>query len=236
MPSIKCKDVSIRFNVIENKKRSLKNAMVNLAGLRVSSKENDSGFYALKNLGLFVQDGEKVGIVGPNGSGKTTLLRTLSGIYHPSEGSLELNGSVATLLELSSGFDHDATGYENIYLRSVLFGKSKVETSKIVDEIIKFSELEEFIHYPMRTYSSGMIMRLAFSIATSIKPEILLMDEWLSVGDADFNQKATQKLSSLVDQAKILVIASHDLKLISSLCTRIITMADGKIVKDESIV
>lgn len=236
MPYINCEDVSIQFHVIENKKRSLKNAVLNFYPFGEKTRNERVGFHALKKLSLFIKDGERVGLVGPNGSGKTTLLRTLSGIYHPSAGSLELSGSVATLLELSSGFDHDATGYENIYLRSILFGKSKLETSEIVDEIIEFSELGEFIHYPMRTYSSGMIMRLAFSIATSVKPEILLMDEWLSVGDTDFNQKATDKLSNLVDQAKILVIASHDLNLISSVCTRIITMDSGRIIEDETIV
>ena len=172
-------------------------------------------------------------MVGHNGAGKTTLLSALSGVYHPSFGSLNINGSVAALLDLSSGFDPDATGYENIFLRSILFGKTKAETVKLVEEIVEFSELSEFINLPVRTYSSGMVMRLAFSIATSINPDILLMDEWLSVGDASFNEKASARLRDLISSASILVIASHSPDSISNICTRVIMLEGGRIASDE---
>ena len=235
MPHILADELSVVFPTFENSKRSLKNAIIGAPLTRMTKTIRSDGVHALEGLTFNIRNGERVGLVGHNGSGKTTLLRALSGIYHPSFGSLKVEGSVATLLDLSSGFDPDASGYENIFLRSILFGKTKAQTTRLVDAIVEFSELGEFINLPIRTYSSGMVMRLAFSIATSINPDILLMDEWLSVGDADFNVKASARLRELISNASILVIASHDPGIISNICTRVISLEGGRITSDEAI-
>lgn len=232
MTQIICDNLNVTFPIYENANRSLKNMIIKNGLLRTKSNVHSDGVHALEKIQLEIKIGERVGLVGHNGSGKTTLLRVLSGIYHPTKGSLKIKGKAASLLDLSSGFDPDASGYENIFLRSILFGKSTKETEVLVEEIISFSELADFIHLPVRTYSSGMIMRLAFSISTAIQPDILLMDEWLSVGDESFNEKATSKLNDLVDNANILVIASHNEDIINKVCNRIITLEHGRIISD----
>ena len=235
MAFIKLENVSVSFPTYENANRSVKNLIIGTKFFG-RGKITESGVLALHDLTLKIETGERIGLVGPNGSGKSTLLKVLSGIYAPSAGNLEISGTAASLLDLSSGFDPDASGYENIFLKALLFGKSKDEISKKIEEIVEFSELGDFINLPIRTYSSGMVMRLAFSIATSINPEILLMDEWLSVGDQQFNEKATARLNELVDQASILVIASHNQSLIEELCTRVIHISGGEIDKIDELV
>jgi lipopolysaccharide transport system ATP-binding protein len=233
MARITCKNLKIIFPIYENNNRSLKNTMLRSGLVKHGLERENDGVQGLENICFTISEGERVGLVGHNGSGKTTLLRVLSGIYHPTRGCLTIEGRTASLLDLSSGFDPDATGYENIFLRSLLFGKKKHEILSLIEDIISFSQLEKFIYMPVRTYSSGMTMRLAFSIATAVRPEILLMDEWLSVGDANFNERATARLKSMVDQANILVIASHDERIIQEMCTRVITLENGKIISDE---
>ncbi|WP_345814227.1 ABC transporter ATP-binding protein [Paraburkholderia sp. PREW-6R] len=230
--------ISVEFPIYENSHRSLKKAVLNLTtGGRIGQ---DAGRHAivsaLDNLSFRFSDGERIGLVGHNGSGKTTLLRTLAGVYAPVRGKLTMNGKVASLLDVSMGLDPDATGFENIYLRGILDGLRPATIRSKVDDIAEFSDLGEYLNLPVRTYSSGMMLRLAFAISTSVEANILIMDEWLSVGDADFAVKAAGRLEKLVGQASILVLASHDPKLISRVCTRKIVMHHGKIVSDEPVV
>lgn len=190
---------------------------------------------ALDDLNFEFADGERVGLVGHNGSGKTTLLRTLSGVYEPVRGKLKVHGKIASLLDVSMGLDPDATGFENIYLRGILDGLSPSRIRSKIDEIADFSDLGEYLNLPVRTYSSGMMLRLAFAISTSVEADILIMDEWLSVGDAEFSAKAARRLDTLVGSASIVVIATHDPTLVARVCTRKISLEHGKIVADELI-
>ncbi|CAB3776339.1 Vitamin B12 import ATP-binding protein BtuD [Paraburkholderia caffeinitolerans] len=235
--SIVAREISVAFPIYENSHRSLKKAVLNLTtGGRIGQ---DAGRHAvvtaLDTLSFSIHDGERVGLVGHNGSGKTTLLRTLSGVYAPVSGSLEMRGKVASLLDVSMGLDPDATGFENIYLRGILDGLKPATIRSKVDEIADFSELGEYLNLPVRTYSSGMMLRLAFAISTSVEADILIMDEWLSVGDADFSAKARKRLDVLVGNASILIVATHDPKLISRVCTRRIEMQHGRIVSDAPV-
>jgi len=236
-PSIVAEGISVEFPIFENSHRSLKKAVLNLTtGGRIGQ---DAGRHAVvravDDLSFRFSEGERIGLVGHNGSGKTTLLRTLSGVYEPVRGSLKVAGSVASLLDVSMGLDPDATGFENIYLRGILDGMSPARIRSKIDEIAEFSDLGEYLNLPVRTYSSGMMLRLAFSISTSVEADILIMDEWLSVGDAEFSAKAAQRLETLVGSASIVVVATHDPSLVERICTRKIGLEHGKIVYDESV-
>ncbi len=235
---IVAEEISVEFPIYENSHRSLKKAVLNLTtGGRIGQ---DAGRHAvvraLDNLTFSFTDGERIGLVGHNGSGKTTLLRALSGVYAPVRGKLSTRGKIASLLDVSMGLDPDATGFENIYLRGILDGLPPARIKSKIDEIADFSELGEYLNLPVRTYSSGMMLRLAFAISTSIEADILIMDEWLSVGDADFSVKAAQRLETLVGNASIVVVATHDPSLIERVCTRKISLEHGKMVSDEPVV
>lgn len=232
---IQLKNLSVDFRIYDNAHRSLKKTILNLStGGRVAEDIHHHRIVkALDRVSFKIKKGTRLGLLGHNGSGKTTLLRVLSGIYAPSFGELTVSGKVASLLDVSMGLDPDATGFENIYLRGILQGLTPKDIRSKVKEIADFSDLGDFLYFPVRTYSSGMVMRLAFSIATSVNAEILIMDEWLSVGDISFNTKASERLSSLVKEASILVIASHDENLISKLCNRVIRLEHGQVVSDE---
>lgn len=235
--SINAHNLSVEFPIFENSHRSLKKKVLNLTTGGVIG--NDAGNHpvvtALNQLNFSFSDGDRIGLVGHNGSGKTTLLRVLSGIYSPTRGSLKLKGRVASLLDVSSGVDPDATGFENIYLRGIMNGFKPSQIKDKIDEIADFTELGEYLNLPVRTYSSGMMLRLTFAISTSIEADILIMDEWLSVGDADFQSKAAERLKRLVDNASILIIASHSPELIQNVCNRRISLEHGRIMADEPI-
>jgi lipopolysaccharide transport system ATP-binding protein len=186
---------------------------------------------ALKNLDLEISAGDRLGIMGHNGSGKSTLLRLLSGIYEPSSGKIERSGSISSLVDISLGINAESTGRENIFLRGKLMGLSKKEIDEKIDEIIEFSELGDYINLPVRIYSSGMLLRLAFSVSTSITADILIMDEWLSVGDGAFAERASNRLRELVDSSEILVIASHTRSLIEETCNKVVWLEHGVIKK-----
>ena len=173
-----------------------------------------------------------MGLIGHNGSGKSTLLKLLGGIYRPTSGTVSRAGVVGSLLDISLGMSPDATGRENIFLRGALQGMSRSEIARLVPGIIEFSELGDFIELPMRTYSSGMLLRLAFSVATVLSPDILLMDEWLSVGDEAFQSKAEARLHEVVSRTSILVIASHSANLISGQCNRVLYLDHGRLIAD----
>lgn len=235
--SIEARNICVDFPIYENSQRSLKNAVISVStgGKLGSDNRNHAVVRALDNLSFDFEKGARVGLVGHNGSGKTTLLRVLSGVYAPVTGQLEVKGRVASLLDVSMGIDQDATGYENIYLRGIMLGLSPEQIHKRTHDIAEFSELGEYLSLPVRTYSSGMMMRLAFAISTSVEADILLMDEWLSVGDESFREKAAARLEEIVSSASILVIASHDPSLIERVCNRKIYLEHGQIIADEII-
>ena len=231
MSFIEANNLEVSFPIYGTSSRSLKKVTLRaLTGGALGVDSNDLvTIKALDNLTFSWKSGDRVGLVGHNGSGKTTLLRALAGIYAPTGGSLQINGKVVSMLSVTLGMEADATGMENIHLRGTLMGYTKKQISNLADEVIEFSDLGDYIHMPMRTYSSGMMMRLAFGISTSVTADILLMDEWLSVGDEQFAEKAEKRLKILVDRAKILVIASHNSGLIKSLCNKAIHLEHGKI-------
>jgi lipopolysaccharide transport system ATP-binding protein len=200
-------------------------------GVLTAQRGGHISIEALKNLDLEISAGDRLGIMGHNGSGKSTLLRLLSGIYEPSSGKIERSGSIASLVDISLGINAESTGRENIFLRGKLMGLSKKEIDEKIDEIIEFSELGDYINLPVRIYSSGMLLRLAFSVSTSITADILIMDEWLSVGDGAFAERASNRLRELVDSSEILVIASHTRSLIEETCNKVVWLEHGVIKK-----
>jgi lipopolysaccharide transport system ATP-binding protein len=182
---------------------------------------------ALSDVSLSLRSGDRLGLVGPNGSGKTTLLRCLAGVYQPDQGSVRVEGRIASLIDIAMGVDPFASGFENIRLRGLLAGLSNPEIKAKIDDISTFSGLGPFLAMPMKTYSQGMMARLMFAVATSIQPDILLMDEWISVGDADFRWRAHDRLINLVSESRIVVLASHDTTLLKSLCNKFVTINSG---------
>lgn len=225
--------VNIDFPIYNAKNRSLKNTVMQAAtGGKVSFGAEGTVIRSLEDVSFEIHEGERVGLVGHNGAGKSTLLRALSNVYAPTAGRAEIVGDIGSLVDIGLGIDGEATGRENIYIRGALLGLERTDIEERFDEIVEFSELGEFINMPVRTYSSGMHLRLAFAVATIIRPEILLMDEWLSVGDAAFNEKAEQRLNDLVQASRILVIASHSRELIERTCNRVLWFEHGRLKLD----
>jgi len=186
---------------------------------------------AIDNISFEISKGDRVGLIGHNGAGKTTLLRVLSGIYEPVSGKLAVTGRTATLLDLNLGIDPDATGYENIVLRGIMAGLHPKEINERIPEIAQFTELGDYLDMPLRTYSAGMRLRLAFAVSTSIEADILLMDEWLSVGDATFSEKASKRLEGLVNRSPILMLASHSHVLVRKVCNRVFILKHGELTE-----
>ena len=185
---------------------------------------------ALDRLSLELHDGDRMAIIGHNGAGKSTLLRTIAGVYEPQSGEVEIEGRVVALFDLNLGIDVEMTGYENIRMRGLMLGMDDQQITSIIPEIEEFTELADFLKVPVRTYSTGMMMRLAFAISTYVHPEILVMDEWLSTGDARFLHKAERRLNDVVDRAKILVLATHSIGFIKTVCNRAILLHQGRIL------
>ena len=224
--AIKIENVTKSFKIYYDKAHTLKEHLI------FWRKSTTEVFTALKNINLEINKGETVGLVGVNGSGKSTLLKLMSKIIYPNKGKVTTYGKLTSLLELGAGFHQDFTGRENIYFNASIFGLTKKEIDKRIDEIIEFSELKDFIDNPVRTYSSGMYMRLAFSIAINVDAEILLIDEILAVGDQHFQEKCFAKLEELKNSDKTIVIVSHDLSHIESLCNRAVWIDEGVIALD----
>ena len=222
--------VNIDFPIYNAKNRSLKNTVMQAAtGGKVSFGAEGTVIRSLEDVSFEIHEGERVGLIGHNGAGKSTLLRALSNVYAPTAGRAEIVGEIGSLVDIGLGIDGEATGRENIFIRGALLGLKRKEIEERFDEIVEFSELGEFINMPVRTYSSGMHLRLAFAVATIIRPEILLMDEWLSVGDAAFNSKARKRMMDLVESSEILVIASHSRKLIEDTCNKVLWFEHGNL-------
>lgn len=236
MASIELNNVCVDFPIFNANNRSLKNTILQSAtGGKVDFGAKETIVRSLSGVTFQVQPGERVGLIGHNGAGKSTLLRTLSRVYKPTQGTAKIEGSIGSLVDISLGIDPEATGRENILVRGVLMGLRRSEVQARMQEIIDFSELGSFIDIPVRTYSSGMHLRLAFSISTIIRPEILIMDEWLSVGDDSFNQKAAKRLNEMVETSQILVIASHSRGLVEQLCTRALWFEHGRLKMDGDV-
>lgn len=227
---VRLKDVSIKFPIYDAKQKSIKQTALSLlTGGRIIGSSKFVEVVALNSINLNLNDGDRVALMGHNGSGKTTLLRTVAGVYRPTSGSVCVKGEITSLLDMLLGVELDATGYENIYLRSLFLGIRHEQIEPLINNIIDFSELGRYIHMPVRTYSSGMTLRLAFSICTAIQPEILLMDEWISVGDKSFLEKSRHRINQLLDSTKILILATHDDQLAKKFCNKIIKMEKGEI-------
>jgi lipopolysaccharide transport system ATP-binding protein len=233
MAKIKLDQASVVLPIFNSSSRSITNTLVSAAtgGALTAQRGGHVSIEALKNLDFEIVSGDRLGIVGHNGAGKSTLLRLLSGIYEPSSGDISRSGSVASLVDISLGINPESTGRENIFLRGKLMGLTKKEIDQKIDEIIEFSELGDYINLPVRIYSSGMLLRLAFSVSTSITADILIMDEWLSVGDGSFAERSSKRLQKLVDSSEILIIASHTRALIEQTCNKVVWLEHGAIKK-----
>ncbi len=227
----------VEFPIYGAKSRSLKNTFMRAAtgGLIATGTNQCVVVSALRDLSFEFNVGDRVGIIGHNGSGKSTLLRVLAGAYEPVGGEIQVSGTVASMLSIMLGMDFEATGYENIHLRATVMGMRPSEIDPLIGEISEFSELGGFLDMPVRTYSSGMAMRLAFAVSTSVPADIILMDEWLNVGDPSFAEKAQARLSRLLDQAKILVFASNDEDMIRRNCNRILRLDHGEMISLSNI-
>jgi len=222
---INVENVSMRFFITQDKIQSLKEYAIKFLTRQIKYQE----FWALKDISFEVNKGEVVGIIGRNGAGKSTLLKVISGILRPTKGSSVCKGNIVPMLELGSGFDHDLTGRENIFLNGAILGYTKNFLEDKYEEILEFSELGRFIEVPLRNYSSGMLMRLAFSIATVVNPEILIVDEILAVGDANFQEKSKARMLELMSGGTTVLFVSHNLEEIRSMCNTVIWLDSGLI-------
>lgn len=224
-PIIDLQNVGIKFKLNDNKISSLKEYIL----AKLSGKISYNEFWALQNVSLKVNTGEIVGVIGRNGSGKSTLLKIISKIMKPTKGEILVNGNVVPLLELGSGFDFDLTGKENIFLNGAILGYSEQFVNSKYNEIVEFSELGDFINIPIRNYSSGMIMRLAFSIATVVNPNILIVDEILAVGDEAFQRKSRSRMTQLMSGGTTVIFVSHSLDQIREICDKVIWLEHGQV-------
>lgn len=222
---IKVENVSVRYKTNFDRVSSLKEFLVSM----VTRKHKYDEFCALKDVSFEVHKGDVLGLIGHNGAGKSTMLKVISRIIKPTDGSVTVNGNVVPMLELGSGFDFDLTGRENIFLNGSILGYSKAFLEEKYDEIVEFSELGQFIDMPIRNYSSGMIMRLAFSIASVVNPEILIVDEILAVGDDNFQQKSRARMMELMGGGTTVLFVSHSLEQIREMCNRVVWLEHGQV-------
>ena len=225
---IKANNVSMRFNLGIEKNFSLKQFFIDFFS---GKKKEKSEFWALSDVSFEVKKGEVVGFIGSNGAGKSTLLKVIAGVMKPTKGNVEIYGNICPMIELGAGFDMDLTARENIYLNGAVLGYSKEFIDQKFNEIVEFSELQDFLNVPVRNFSSGMVARLAFSIATIVDPEILIVDEILSVGDIAFQQKSENKMRSMIGGGTTVLFVSHSIEQIKKLCDRVVWLDHGKVVK-----
>lgn len=222
---IKAEHISVKYLMTYDKVKSIKEYLVQLVKGKIKYEE----FWALKDISFEVKKGEVLGIIGHNGAGKSTLLKVISGILKPTEGLVQVNGMIAPMLELGSGFDFDLTGRENVFLNGAILGYSEQFLKEKYDEIVEFSELGQFIDVPLRNYSSGMVMRLAFSIATVVRPDILIVDEILAVGDAGFQEKSKKRMLELMGGGTTVLFVSHSVEQIRGMCDQVLWLEHGEV-------
>ncbi|NMA51104.1 MAG: ABC transporter ATP-binding protein [Mollicutes bacterium] len=230
---IEVEKISMRFNLGIEKGFSLKQGFINLFNIKkrkeLKAKRKKNVFWALKNVSFKVNRGEVVGFIGANGAGKSTLLKVVAGVMKPTEGNVDVYGNICPMIELGAGFDPQLTARENIYLNGAVMGYSKNLIDLKFEEIVEFSELREFLDVPVQNFSSGMVARLAFSIATIVDPEILIVDEILSVGDIAFQAKSEKKMMNMIGGGTTVLYVSHSLAAIKKICTKVIWLEKGKI-------
>lgn len=225
-PAIVVDNMSMMFNLNKEKVDNIKEYFIKL----VTRKLHFTEFWALKNISFTVEKGERVGVLGFNGAGKSTLLKVIAGVLKPTEGSVKVSGVIAPMLELGAGFDMNYSGKENIFLYGATMGYSRKFIEEKYDEIVEFSELQDFIDVPVKNYSSGMRARLGFAIATAVEPEILILDEVLSVGDAKFRKKSEAKVRSMFDKGTTVLFVSHSTQQVLNICNKAIILDHGKLI------
>jgi ABC-type polysaccharide/polyol phosphate transport system ATPase subunit len=230
MAEIKFDNVTLRYPVYGGHAMSLRSQLVRVATGGNIEKDSKTTFVtALKNVSFTLNVGDAVGLIGHNGAGKSTLLRAMAGIYPPTKGQVILRGKTATVFEIGAGMDDELSGYDNIIHLSMMMGLSYAEAKALTPDIEAFTELGDFLQLPVRTYSSGMTMRLMFAVATAITPEVLLLDEMFSTGDSDFREKAVARMNNVINSAKIFVFASHDHRLLKAYCNRLFRLEHGQV-------
>lgn len=229
--ALELKNVGIKFNLSQEKVDSLKEYIIKLLKKELMYDE----FWALRDISFSLKKGERLGILGLNGAGKSTLLKIISGVYKPTEGTIRHEGLIAPMLELGAGFDSQYTGAENIFLYGSVLGYSKSYLQEKFDDIVAFSELEKFINVPLKNYSSGMRARLGFAIATIADPDILILDEVLSVGDAKFRKKSEKKIMEMFDRGVTVLFVSHSLEQVQRLCDKAIILEHGRLIASGEI-
>jgi ABC-type polysaccharide/polyol phosphate transport system ATPase subunit len=238
MASLRLRAVGVDFPVYSPRSRGVLNTLLRRSG-ETGRIEHGSGrklqIHALRDIDLELNDGDRVGLIGGNGAGKSTLLRVLSGVYEPTAGAIWAEGRISSLTDLTLGLDPDASGYDFITMRGIVLGLSKRQIRALVPDIESFTELAEYLHLPVRTYSSGMLLRLAFAVATASAPDILLMDEMIGVGDAHFLERARVRLEAMMQQVKVLVLASHTDTILRTFCNKGLVLTEGRIVYRGSI-
>lgn len=224
-PIIKVENVSMRFNLAKEKVDSLKEYIIKALKGKLQFDE----FWALNDVSFTVNKGDSVGLIGLNGSGKSTMLKVIARVLKPTKGSVSVNGMVAPLIELGAGFDFDLTGKENIYLNGALLGRSRKVMDEALEDIIEFSELRDFMDVPMKNYSSGMLSRLAFAIATAGKADILIVDEVLAVGDFRFQQKCIDRIRKMMDEGTTVLFVSHSIEQVEDICNKVVWLKSGRL-------
>ena len=229
MSMIKLDNVSMKFNLGIEKNFSFKEAFIRFFSFKKKKKPED--FWALKNIDFEIEKGEVIGLIGSNGAGKSTMLKVVSGVMKPTKGKVTVNGVISPMIELGAGFDQDLTARENIYLNGAVLGYSKKFLDEKFEQIVEFSELRDFLDVAVTNFSSGMVARLAFSIATIVDPEVLIVDEILSVGDLAFQQKSEEKMRSMIGGGTTVLYVSHSLESIKSLCDSVIWLDHGKVIE-----
>lgn len=230
MAIIEFDNVTLRYPIYGSHGMSLRSHLLRVAtGGSIEKDSRTTVVTALKNVSFSLKDGDAVGLIGHNGAGKSTLLRTMAGIYPPTSGKVNLKGKTATVFEIGAGMDHELSGYDNIIHLGMMMGLSYRDAKALTPDIEEFTELGDFLQLPIRTYSSGMTMRLMFAVATAVTPEILLLDEMFSTGDAGFKAKSQARIHRIIDAAKIFVFASHDMNLIKNYCNRVFRLEHGNL-------
>jgi ABC-type polysaccharide/polyol phosphate transport system ATPase subunit len=229
MATIILDKVTVAFPIFNSRTRSVRTSLFTKLGGQIEEHNRTMMVQALTDISLSLNDGDRLGLIGHNGAGKTTFLRLISGVYPPLSGSALVEGKVSSFTDITLGMEPEATGWDNIIFRCVFLGLSFKEASALAPSIAEFSELGEFLDLPVRTYSTGMFLRLAFAISTAVQPDIIIMDEMISAGDQSFIDKASARITSLLERASILVLASHGEQIIRSFCNKLLWLDKGKI-------
>ena len=233
MNLVELEDVGVDFVIYQGSARSIRKSVLHAGtgGLLSHDAHHRTFVRALNGVSIALQQGDRLGLIGHNGSGKSTLLRVLAGVYEPTRGRVRVMGHTTPLFDIAHGFDFDATGYENIAIRAAYLGFLRRDIDALMGEIAEFTELGDYLDLPIRTYSAGMMLRLAFAVVTTVKSDVLLLDEWIAVGDAGFWEKAQQRALGFVSKSKVIIVASHSEDVIRRLCNKVLWLRQGEIAR-----